>query len=122
MPPKYFCHLLAVWWATSRSVDYFGRLAKVCRSHDRRTDNDELLRIPTAKVVKAVYRAPRYAQRLARANLDGDAVNSPCKYTLYAIEDFLIGVIFVGRRRKLLSCGGEELEYRYTVIRIIARD
>ena len=111
MTPEDFCHLFAVWRAINRSVNYFGRLAQICRAHDRRADNDELLHILTAKVVKSVYRAWRYAQRLARTNLDGDAVNRPCKDTLYAIEDFLIGVILVGRRRQLLSCGGEKLEY-----------
>jgi hypothetical protein len=61
MTPKDVCHLLTVGWTIESNVDYFCRLAEVCRTHDSGADDDELLYILTSEVVKAVYRASRYA-------------------------------------------------------------
>jgi hypothetical protein len=111
MTPEDVRHLLAVWWAIGSSVYYFGRLAEVFRPHDRRANDDELLYIFTAEVVKAVYCTSKYAQRLSRANLDGRTVNCPSQDTLDTVENFLISIIFVGRRSQFLPNGNNELEH-----------
>src|SRR6516225_8662917 len=89
-------HFCAVGWAASSSTDYFGSLAEVRGTHDRRRNYAELFHILAAEVIEAVRRATGYAQSLPGTNFDGCAVNRPCKDALDTIEDFLVGVVLVG--------------------------
>jgi len=62
------------------------------------------------RFIEAVHSASGDAQRLPRTNLDGPAVNRPGKDALDAVEDLLVGVVLVGRRRQLLPDGDENLD------------
>ena len=105
MTPEDLRHLRAVGRPANRSTNGFSRLAEIRRTHDRRADDTELFHILAAEVVEAVHRAPGDAQRLPGANLDGRAVNRPGQNTLNAIQDLLVGVVFVGWCRQLLPAG-----------------
>src|SRR5215472_16130360 len=112
MTAEYFYHLRAVWWAAGGSVDYLGGLAEVCGPHDRRGYDGELFHILVAEIVEAVHRTSGDAQHLPRTNLDGRAVNRPGKDALDAVEDLLVCIVLVGRRRQLLPDRDEHLEDR----------
>ena len=81
---------------------YFGGLAEVRGPHDRRRYDGELFHILVAKIVEAVHRASGDAQRLPGTNRDGRAVNRPGKDAVDAIEDFLAGIVLMGRHCQLL--------------------
>src|SRR5215472_16956766 len=115
-------HFRAIRWATGGSVDYFGGLAEVCGPHDRRGYDGELFHILVAEIVEAVHRASGDAQCLPGTNLDGRAVNRPGKDALDSVEDFLIGIVLVGRRRQLLPDRHENLEDRDASAGIITGD
>ena len=84
--------------------------------------DDELFRILAAEVVEAVHGAAGDAQRLPGADGDGRAVNRPGQDALDAVEDLLVGVVPVGRRRQLLAAGDANLEDRRVVVGVIARE
>ena len=111
MTPEDIHHLRAVGRATGGSTDYLGSFAEVRWTHDRRGYDSELLHILGAKVIETVHHASGDAQRLAGTNLNGRAVNRPGKNALDTVEDLLVGIVLVGRRRQLLSNGDENLEY-----------
>jgi len=92
MTPEDLHHLRAIGRAA-------GGLAEIRGAHNHRAYDGEMFYILTAEVVAAVRRAPGDAQRLPGTNLDGRAVNPPGKNALDAIEDLLVGVVLVGRRR-----------------------
>jgi hypothetical protein len=69
-----------------------------------------------------VHGAAGDAQRLPGADRDGCAVDRPGEDALDAVEDLLVGVVLVGRRRQLLSAGDANLEDRRVVVGIIARE
>ena len=81
---------------------YFGGLAEVRGPHDRRRYDGELFHILVAEIIEAVHRASGDAQRLPGTNLDGRAVNRPGKDAVDAIEDFLAGIVLMGRHCQLL--------------------
>jgi hypothetical protein len=99
MPPEDIHHLRTVGRAALGSTDYFGSFAEVSRTHYRGGYDDELFYIFAAEVIEAVNRASADTDRLPRANLDGCAVNRPGKDTLDTVDDLLVSVIPVGRRR-----------------------
>src|SRR6516165_10482673 len=105
MTPEDVHHLRAVGRAA------VGGFAEVRGAHYRRAYDGELSHIRAAEVIKAVYRASGDAQRLAGTNLDGRAVHRPGKDALDTVEDLLVGVVLVGRRRQLLPDGDENLEH-----------
>src|SRR5438128_7954759 len=72
------------------------------RPHDRRRYDGELFHILVAKIVEAGHRASGDAQRLPGTNRDGRAVNRPGKDAVDAIEDFLAGIVLMGRHCQLL--------------------
>ena len=84
------------------AASIFGGLAEVRGPHDRRRYDGELFHILVAKIVEAVHRASGDAQRLPGTNRDGRAVNRPGKDAVDAIEDFLAGVVLMGRHCQLL--------------------
>jgi len=108
MTPEDVHHLRAVGRAAVGGTDYFGGFAEVRGAHYRRPYDGELSHIRAAEVIKAVHRASGDAQRLAGTNLDGRAVHRPGKDALDTVEDLLVGVVLVGRRRELLPDGDEQ--------------
>src|SRR5215472_4838815 len=113
-------HSRTIRWTSGRSVDYFGGLTKVRRAHDRRGYDCELSHILVAEIIKAVHRASGDAQRLPRTDLDRRAVDRPGKDALDTIENFLVGIVLVSRRRQLLPDRDEHLKHRHAAIGIIA--
>lgn len=102
-------HLRAV--GRTGRVDHFGGFAEVCRPHYSRGYDDELFDILAAEVIEAMHSASGDAQRLPRTNLYGNAVNCPGKDPLNTVEDLLVSVVLVGRRRQLLPKGDAKLEH-----------
>jgi len=111
MTPEDLHHLRAVRRAAGGGTDYFGSFAEVRGAHYRRGYDGELFHILAAEVIEAVHRASGDTQRLPGTNLDGRAVNRPGEDALDAVEDLLVGVVLVGRRRQLLPDGDENLEH-----------
>src|SRR5579864_881654 len=107
-------------WATGGGIDYFCGLSEVRGAHHRGRYDGELLRIFVAEIFEAVHRASRDAQRLPGINLDGRAVNRPGKDALDTVEDFLVGIVLVGRRCQFLSDRDDNLEHRDASAGIIA--
>src|SRR5512141_2403753 len=122
MTPEDLRHLRAVGRAAGGGIDYFGSLAEVRGAHYRGGYDGELFHILAAEVVEAVHRASGDAKCLSGTNLDGLAINRPCKDALDAVEGLLVGVVLVGRRRQLLPGGDENLEYGHVAVGIIARE
>ena len=122
MPPEDVHHFRAVGRAPADGTDYLGSFAEVRGAHYRRGYDGELLHILAAKVIETVHHASGDTQRLAGTNLDGRAVNRPGKNALDTVEDLLVGIVLVGRRRQLLSNGDENLEYGHAAVGIIARE
>ena len=81
-----------------------------------------MFHILAAEVVEAVHRASGDAQGLPGTNLDGRAVDRPGEDAFDAVEDLLVGIVLVGRRRKLLPDGDENLEHGHAAVGIIARE
>jgi hypothetical protein len=100
MTAKDVHHFRVIGRAAAGCVDYFGGLAEVRGPHNRRGYDGELFHILVSAIIEAVHRAPRDAQRLPGTNLNGRAVNRPVKDALNTVEDLLVGVILVGRRRQ----------------------
>ena len=115
-------HLLAVGRAAAGGTDHLGSLAEVCGAHYRRGYEGELFHILAAEVVETVYCAPGDAQRLSRTDPDGRAVDRPGEDALDAVEDLLVGIVHVGRRRQLLSGGDENLEHGHATIGVSSRE
>src|SRR5512139_3050000 len=111
MTPEDVHHLRAVGRAAAGGTDYFGSFAEVRGAHYRRGYDGELFHILAAEVVEAVYRTSGNAQRLPGTNLDGRAVDRPGQDALDAVEDLLVGVVLVGRRRQLLPNGDENRKH-----------
>jgi len=122
MTPEDVHHLRAVGRAADGGIHYFGSFAEVRGAHYRRGYDGKLFHILAAEVIEAVHRASGDAQRLPGTNLDGRAVYRPGKNSLDTIEDLLVGVVLVGRRRQLLPSGDENLERRRPTTGIIARE
>ena len=122
MTPKDLRHLRAVKGAASGGTEYFGSFADVRGAHYCRGYDGELFHILAAEVIEAVHGAAGNAQRLAGTNLDGRSVNRPGQDALDPVEDLLVGVVLVGRRRQLLPYGDENLEHRHAAVGIIACD
>ena len=95
-------HFREIGRAAGGGVDYFGGFAEVRGTHYRRGYDGELFHILAAEVIEAVHSASGNAQRLPGTNLDGRAVNRPSKDALDTIEDLLVSIVLVGRRRQLL--------------------
>src|SRR5207248_8592512 len=95
-------HFRAIGRAAGGGGDYFGGFSEVCGAHYRRGYDGELFHILVAEIIEAVHRASGDAQRLPGTNLDGRAVNRPGKDAVDAIEDFLAGVVLMGRHCQLL--------------------
>jgi len=121
MTAKNVHHFRAIGRAAAGGVDYFGGLAEVRGPHNRRGYDGELFHILVSEIIEAVHRASRDAECLPGTNLDGRAVNRPGKDALNTVEDLLVGVVLVGRRRQLLPGGDENLEHRHAAVGIIAR-
>jgi hypothetical protein len=113
-------HFRAIGSAAGGGGDYFGGFAEVSGAHYRGGYHGELFHIHAAEVIEAVHRASGDAQRLPGTNLDGRAVNRPGKDALDTVEDFLVGIVLVGRRRQLLPDRDENLEDRDASPGIIA--
>jgi len=113
-------HFRAIGRAAAGGVYYFGSFSEVRGAHYRRGYDGELLRILVAEIIEAVHRASGDAQRLPGTNLDGRAVNRPGKDALNTVEYLLVGIVLVGRRRKLLPDRDENLEHRDASTGIIA--
>src|SRR5512143_1554589 len=120
MPPEDIHHLRTVGRAAPGGTDYFGSFAEVRGAHYRRGYDSELFHILAAEVVETVYRASGDAQRLSGTNFDGRAVHRPGEDALDTVEDLLVGVVLVGRRRQLLPDGNENLEHRHAAVGIIS--
>ena len=101
-------HFRSVRWAASGGIDCLSRFLEVCGAHYRRGYDGELFHILIAEIIEAMYRAARDAQGLPGTNLDGLAVDRPGKDALDTVEDLLVGVVLVGRRRELLPDGDEQ--------------
>jgi len=104
-------HLRTVGRTAGGGSDHFSSFAEICRPHYRWGYEGELFHILAAEVMEAVHCASGYAQRLPGANCDGRPLNRPGKDALDTVEDFLVGVILVGRRRQLLPDRDENLEH-----------
>src|SRR5450756_3152452 len=100
MTPEDVHHLRAVGRAAGGGTDYFGSFAEVRGTHYRRGYDGELFHILDAEVVEAVHRASGDAQRFSGTHLDRRAVNRPGEDALDTVEDLLVGVVLVGRRRQ----------------------
>src|SRR6266566_2634070 len=98
-------HFRAIGRAAGGGGDDFGGFSEVRGAHYRRGYDGELFHILVAEIIEAVHRASGDAQRLPGTNLDGRAVNRPGKDTLDTVEDLLVGVVLVSRRRQLLPGG-----------------
>ena len=122
MTPEDVHHLRAVGRAAASGTDYFGRLAEVRGAHDRRGYDRELFHILAAEVVEAMYCPSGDAEGLPGTNLDRRAVNRPGEDASDTVNDLLVGVVRVGRRRQLLPDRNEDLEYRRAAARIVARE
>ena len=122
MTPEDVHHLRAVGLAASGGTDYFGSFAEVRRAHYRRRYDGQLLHIRVAEVIEAMQRTSGDAQRLSWTNLDGRAVNRPGKDAFDTIEDLLVSVVLVGRRRQLVPDGDENLEHGRAAVGIIASE
>jgi hypothetical protein len=86
MTAKDVHHFRAIGRAAAGCVDYFGGLAEVRGPHNRRGYDGELFHILVSKIIEAVHRGPRDAQRLPGTNLNGRAVNRPGKDALNTVE------------------------------------
>jgi hypothetical protein len=104
-------HSRAIGRAAGGGGDDFGGFSEVCGTHYRGRDDGELFHIFVAEIIEAVHHASGNAQRLPGTNLDGRAVNRLGKHTLDTVEDLLIGIVLVGRRRQLLPNRDENLEH-----------
>jgi hypothetical protein len=104
-------HFLAIGRVAGGSVNDFGGLAEVRGSHDRRGYDGELFHILVAEIVEAVHRTSGDAQGLSGTDLDGRAIDGPSKDAPESIENFLVGIIIVGRRCQLLPDRNENLKY-----------
>ena len=105
MTAKNVHHFRAIGRAAAGCVDYFGGLAEIRGPHNRRGYDGELFHILVSEIIEAVHPASRDAQCLPGTNLDGRAVNRPGKDALNTVEDLLVGVVLVGRRRQLVPDG-----------------
>jgi hypothetical protein len=92
-------HFRAIGRASGGIGDYFSGFSEVRGAHYRRGYDGELFHILVAEIIEAVHRASGDAQRLPGTNLNGRAVNRPGKDALNTVEDLLVGVVLVGRRR-----------------------
>src|SRR5215472_1443545 len=122
MSPKYIHHLLAVWRTSSGGADYFRGFAEVRGPHDRRRNDGELFHVLAAEIVEAVYRAARDTKRLPGTNLDGCAVNRPCKDALDTIDNLLVSVVLVCRGGQLLPDWYAKLKYGCATVRMFTRN
>ena len=113
-------HFRAIGRTTGGIGDYFGGFSEVRGAHYRRGYDGELFHILAAEIVEAVHGASGNAQHLSGTNLDGCAVYRPGKHALDAVEDLLVGVVLMGRRRQLLPDRDENLEHRDASAGIIA--
>ena len=104
-------HFRGIGRAAGGGGDYLGGFSEVRGAHYRRGYDGELFHILTAEIIEAVHRASGDAQRLPGTNLDGLAVNRPGKDALDTVEDLLVGIVLVGRRRQLLPNRNENLEH-----------
>ena len=104
-------HFRAIGRATASGVYDFGSFSEVRGAHYRRGYDGELFHMLAAEIIEAVHRATGNAQRLSRTNLDGRSVNRPGKDALDTVEDLLVGIVLVGRRRQLLPNRDENLEH-----------
>jgi len=114
-------HLCAVGRTTTGGTDHFSGFAEVRGSHDRRGYEDELFHILVAKVIEAMHRTSRDAQRLPGTNLDGRAFNCPGKNSLDTVKNLLVGVVLVGRSRQFLPLRDTKLKHRHAAVGIITR-
>jgi len=111
MTPEDIYHLHRVGRAALGSTDYFGSFTEVRGAHYRWGYDDKLFYILATEIIETVNRTSGDTQRLTWTHLDRRAVNRPGKDTLDTIEDLLVGVILVGRRHQLLTCGDEKFEH-----------
>jgi len=122
MTPEDLDHLPDVGRTTGSGAYYFSSLTEVGGAHNRRAYGDKLFRILAAEVIEAVHRASLYAERLAWTDGDGFAINRPGHDTFNAVENLLVSIVLVGRRRHLLPRGDEKFEHGYAAIRVMARE
>jgi hypothetical protein len=122
MTPEDLHHFRAVRRPAGGGTDYFGSFTEVRGAHYRRSYDGELFRIIAAEVIEAVHRTSGDAQRLPGANLDGRSVNRPGKDALDAVENLLVSIVLVSRRRQFLPGGDENLEHGSAPVGIIARE
>src|SRR5271167_2842407 len=112
-------HFCAIGRPAGGGGEYFSGFSEVRGAHYRRAYNGELYHILFPEIIEAVHRASGDAQRLPGTNLDGRAINCPGKDALDTVENLLVGIVLVGRCRKLLSDRDENLEHRDAAAGII---
>ena len=113
-------HFCAIGRAAGGGLDYFGGFTEVRGAHYRRGYYGKLFHILVAEIIEAVHRASGNAQRAPGTNFYGRAVNRPGKNALDTVDDLLVGIVLVGRRRQLLSNRDEKFEHGDASVGIIA--